>query len=261
VIKTEDLTNIQQDTSSWVRDPDTGRPIPPTQQPGYYPGYSTMSQRPYWDATTRALVEDRVYNIPPIRFFNEEEVLTITAVMDRVIPQDDRTPDRRIKVVNYLDERLYNNQTDGYRFEDMPDDREAYRLGIEAIDQTSREIHGVPFVDLDALKQDFLLKSIHDGKKLGAHEIWDKMSIKRFWHMLVQDAVHMYYAHPWAWDEIGYGGPAYPRAYMRLENGQPEPWEVEEERYEWAAPANSISDVWEPDTGHEGSTGGQGGTH
>ena len=47
------------------------------------------------------------------------------------------------------------------------------------------------------------------------------------------DALEGYYAHPWAWDEIGFGGPAYPRAYTRLERGEPEPWEVEERRYEW----------------------------
>ena len=25
-----------------------------------------------------------------------------------------------------------------------------------------------------------------------------------------------FYSHPWAWNEIGYGGPAYPEGYMRL---------------------------------------------
>ena len=24
-----------------------------------------------------------------------------------------------------------------------------------------------------------------------------------------------FYSHPWAWNEIGFGGPAYPRGYMR----------------------------------------------
>ena len=38
--------------------------------------------------------------------------------------------------------------------------------------------------------------------------------------LLVQDCVTAYYSHPWAWDEIGFGGPAYPRAYMRLEAGR-----------------------------------------
>ena len=54
-----------------------------------------------------------------------------------------------------------------------------------------------------------------------AHDIWKQMDVKRFWLLLVQDVVGAYYAHPYAWDEIGFGGPAYPRGYMRLENSEP----------------------------------------
>ena len=229
-------------------------------QPGYYPGYSTLSQRAYWDAATRAEIENRVYNIPPIRFFSEDELPIITAVCERIIPQDDRQPDRRISVVNYIDERLFKNEINGYRYEDMPPDREAHRLGLQAIDQTARALHGSEFADLRALEQDLILKSIHDGEKLAAHEIWARMSIDRYWQLLVGDCVTAYYSHPWAWDEIGYGGPAYPRAYMRIEGGMPEPWEVDEQRYEWTAPSDSVSDVYEP-AGAEGSHQGQAGTH
>ena len=28
-----------------------------------------------------------------------------------------------------------------------------------------------------------------------------------------------FYSHPWAWNEIGFGGPAYPRGYARLGPG------------------------------------------
>ena len=66
------------------------------------------------------------------------------------------------------------------------------------------------------------------------------MPVERYWALLVQDCVEAYYAHPWAWDEIGFGGPAYPRGYMRLEQGEPEPWEVEEQRYEWEAPPDAF---------------------
>jgi hypothetical protein len=82
--------------------------------------------------------------------------------------------------------------------------------------------------------------------------------------LLLQDAIEGYYAHPFAWDEIGFGGPAYPRGYMRLENGRPEPWEVEEQRYEWEAPPTSLSDTYKQiggEGGHRGQTPGQEGTH
>lgn len=250
-----------ESTDNWVRDPRTGNPIPPRQQPGYYPNYHTLSQRKYWDAATRQVVEDRVYNVPKIRFFNEIELLTMTAVADRIMPQDDRLPEFRIPIVNYIDDRLFENRIDGYRFENMPPDRDAYRLGLQAIDDMAREVYSKPFVDLQPMQQDHLLKAIHAGKPAADHQIWKKMSVERFWHLLVQDCVAEYYAHPWAWDEIGYGGPAYPRAYTRLENGQPEPWEEDEERYEWEGPPNSLSDQFEllPTDTH--SVSGQGGTH
>jgi hypothetical protein len=85
------------------------------------------------------------------------------------------------------------------------------------------------------------LKSIHDGKPEPPHPVWKQMPAHRFWAMLMEDCVTAYYAHPWAWDEIGFGGPAYPRGYMRLENGLPEPWEKDEKRYEWNAPVDSVS--------------------
>lgn len=254
------MIEAETGAESWVRDPKTGREMPPKQHPGYYPGYDLMSQKAFWDAATRQVVEDRLYNVPKIRFFTEEELLTITAVCARIIPQEDRMAERRIPISPFIDERLYENKIDGYRFADMPSDRDAYRLGIRVIDETARAIHRQPFVDLDPLKQDFILKSIHDGKKLAAHDVWEKMSINRFWHLLVQDCVSVYYAHPWAWEEIGFGGPAYPRAYTRLENGLPEPWEVDEQPYGWEAPANSISDAYEPSPG-AGSVSGQGASH
>ena len=29
-----------------------------------------------------------------------------------------------------------------------------------------------------------------------------------------------FYSHPWAWNEIGFGGPAYPRGYSRFGSPQ-----------------------------------------
>jgi hypothetical protein len=220
-----------------------------------------MSQKAYWDAATRQVVEDRIYHVPPIRFFTPDEFPTIDAVVNRIMPQDDRRPEVKIPVLNYIDERLFEDKIEGYRFADMPPDRDAYRLGIQAIDQTALKMGGKLFGGLDPIKQDEVLKTIHDGKEVAAHAIWRKMSIHRFWHLLVQDCVGAYYSHPWAWDEIGYGGPAYPRAYTRLEGGLPEPWEVDEQPYEWLAPVDSLSDIYEPLGAGPVSVAGQGGTH
>lgn len=243
-------------------DSKTGRPIQPSDHPGYYPGFSTLGQKNFWDEATRNVVLDRVNNVPPIRFFTPDEAILMQAVCDRLLPQDDRDDEHKIPVVNYIDNRLYSRRIDGYRFEDMPPDHEAHRLGLQAIQIIAQHLYGTSFTELDQTQQDTILKSIHDAKPPAADDIWQKMSVKHFWMLILQDVLDAYYAHPYAWDEVGFGGPAYPRGYMRLENGQPEPWEVNEQRYEWEAPAGSLSDAYEPlGQTHATQPSGQEGTH
>lgn len=231
-------------------------------QPGYYPGYRTLSQQKFWDAKTREVVLDRVHHVPPVRFFNPEERALMEAICRHIVPQDDRGESLRIPILPQIDKRLFDDSHDGYRFEDMPPDREAYRLGIQAIEEMSRHLHGRGFTELGEREQDELLESIHDGHPAAALEIWKRMPVERFWMLLLQDCVDAYYSHPYAWDEIGFGGPAYPRAYMRLERGEAEPWEVEERRYEWKAPEDSVSDKFTLMGGKEEHRGGpEGGTH
>lgn len=246
------------------RDPATGAPRPALVQPGYYRGFSTLEQQDFWDAATREVVLARVRDVPPIRFFSVDEARLLEAMVAHILPQDDRVPARRIPIVPRIDDRLHKGLTRGYRFATMPPDGEAYRLGFAAIEQMARHAQGYAFEALAWTEQEALLKSIHDAAPAsGAAAIWQRMPIHRYWALVVQDCVEAYYAHPWAWDEIGFGGPAYPRAYMRLERGEPEPWEVEEQRYAWEAPPGAASDPIGPDIAAHADDppAGQGGTH
>ena len=237
---------LLEETQRLPIDARTGEPLTPRAQPGYYPGYSTLSQQAFWDEATRRVVLERVEHVPPIRFFTAKEAQLMLAVCNRLLPQDDRDDAHKIPVLNYIDDRLYNRRIDGYQFADMPPDHEAHRLGLQAIDLIAKHLYNRSFVELGPHDQDSVLQTIHDEKPPAAQEIWQKMPIKRFWMLLMQDMVDAYYSHPYAWDEIGFGGPAYPRGYMRLEGGQPEPWEVDEQRYEWRAPSSALSDVYRP---------------
>lgn len=246
-------------------DEHTLQPLEPKAQPGYYPGFSTLAQQKFWDAATREVVRKRVEETPALRFFNDEDARRMQVICDHLLPQDDRDAAHRIPVLPYIDERLFLGKTPGYRFESMPPDGEAYRLGLRAIEQMAQANYERDFLQLTWRQQEDLLKSIHDAKPLpGAEEIWKQMPLHRYFALVLQDCVEMYYAHPWAWDEIGFGGPAYPRAYTRLERGEPEPWEVEEERYDWVArPEVWVSDPEEEEIAAHKShpPAGQGGTH
>lgn len=244
-----------------ILDPSTRLPLDQKPTPGYYPGFRALDQQKFWDSATRELILKRVADTPPIRFFTPTEAATMAAVVDRVLPQDDRSDATRIPILPGMDERLYLNRIEGYRYEDMPSDQESYRIACRAIEGMAQQIHSRSFHQLKTLQQEEILQSLHDNKPLGDESLWQGLNLKRFWSMLVTDCCAVYYAHPNAWDEIGFGGPAYPRGYMRLENGEAEPWEVAEQRYEWLAPEDTLSDLPQDAGDQESSHHGQAGTH
>ncbi|MGH9487304.1 MAG: gluconate 2-dehydrogenase subunit 3 family protein [Terriglobales bacterium] len=215
-------------------------------QIGYYPGYSTLAQQAFWDEATRKVVLKRLEPPPALRFFGPAEAERMEAVCQRILPQEDRPEDRRIAIVAGIDRRLAEGRGNGYRYADMPPDGEAHRMGLRAIEEISQCLLGREFVRLGGRERDEVLFTLHDGAPPAAHAIFARMGVRHYWLMLVNDVVSEYYAHPWAWDEIGFGGPAYPRGYMRLERGEPEPWERREQRYAWSAPADSLSGEFRP---------------
>jgi len=224
--------------------------------PGYYPGFHTLDQKKFWDAATRKVVLDRVHDVPEIRFFTPEQARLMEAVCARILPQDDRGEAHKIPIVPWIDERLFADRHDGYRFEDMPPDREAYQSGLRGIEEIARHLYGRGFCDVEGGEQDRILETLHAARPPAALEVWRQMPVHRFWMLLLQDCVTVYYSHPWAWDEIGFGGPAYPRAYMRLERGEPEPWEKDEKRHEWSAPGSALSERFTHVTGTAEHRGG-----
>ena len=227
-----------------------------------FPGYDVLAKRhtPSWNEATRRVIDARLSVHPGPRFFNETEWQTLTAVCARIVPQPkDRPP---VPLPAYVDAKLLADKQDGYRFEGVLPQREAWRAGLEALDASSTERHARRFHALAPAEQDGILKACQAGELAGP--LWRGMPSKLFFaKRVIKDIVGAYYAHPTAWNEMGFGGPAYPRGYMRLEEGEAEPWEVDEQRYEWVAPSDTLSDKEEAHGSGQShqSHHGQAGTH
>jgi len=57
---------------------------------------------------------------------------------------------------------------------------------------------------------------------------WGDMPVQCFFsELLLKDVLEIYYSHPAAWSEIGFGGPASPRGYVRTGFDERDPWEAE----------------------------------
>lgn len=195
-----------------------------------FPSYDVLDKwsSPSWNDQTRRVVASRLRDIPPRRFFSEQEWSTAVAIAERIIPQPDRG-EECVPIVPFIDEGLFENRGKGYRYADMPPAPEAWRGGLAAIDDESRIRFEALFGDLSPDERDAVLRFVQSGEVKSP--LWNELPPKRFFtNILLDDIVGIYYAHPSAWSEIGFGGPASPRGYVRLGVNQRDSWEAEEER-------------------------------
>ncbi|HEX7969873.1 MAG TPA: gluconate 2-dehydrogenase subunit 3 family protein [Stellaceae bacterium] len=192
-----------------------------------YPGYNVLAKRhtPSWNEQTRRVIDARLALPREPRFLSDEEFATLAAISARLVPQPaDRPP---IPVAALVDHKLHIDAADGYRQAALPPLREAWRRGLRALDREARDTHDRPFHRLDAPKQDALLRQAQQGRLRGP--AWEGMPCDLFFsHRMLRDIVLAYYAHPTSWNEIGFGGPASPRGYVRMGFNRRDPWEAAE---------------------------------
>jgi Gluconate 2-dehydrogenase subunit 3 len=192
-----------------------------------YPGYNVLAKRhtPSWNEQTRRVIDQRLALPREPRFLAEAEWRTLEAVCDRIVPQPKTRPP--VPTAAMVDTKLFENHGDGYRDYRLPPPREAWQRGLKAIDMEARRRHSVRFEMLDTAEQDALLGAMQNGLLSGP--AWESMDCALFFaKCLLRDIVTSYYAHPTAWNEIGFGGPASPRGYVRMNFDRRDPWEAAE---------------------------------
>jgi len=193
---------------------------------GRYPDYDVLAEADHWDGVTRRLILDRVHNVPQIRFFDEAEARTIDAFCDQITAQDS---DPKIPVLAYLDEKLYENHGAGYQYFDLPSDQEVWRTVARGLDEEARKQGRDSFAFLTEHEQNELCHRFAKGELYGG--AWATFNVSRAFKVCVRDICEQFYSHPWSWNEIGFGGPAYPRGYAAFGSpllGEEEHWEAKE---------------------------------
>ena len=194
---------------------------------GRYPGYDVLAKRntPSWNEKTREVVDARVAVEPASRFFKPEDWRTLEAMCDRVMPQPSGRP--RVPIAALVDRQMLKGKTKGYRLADMPQPAEAWTRALAALEEVAVRDHARSFAVLTASDQDAILQQMQDGEFRA--EALQGMPAKTFWTAHVNhDLIGSYYSHPEAWSEMGWGGPASPRGYVRLDLDKRDPWEPEE---------------------------------
>jgi hypothetical protein len=194
-----------------------------------YPGYDVLSKRNSvsWNDQTREVIDARLgLNGELHQFCDETEWKALRAICDQIIPQPaDRAA--KVPIAAMIDQKLHGGKDDGYRDARLPDQDKAWRLGLAAIDAEAMAACEKPFGELSHDQQRWLLGKIQRGQVTTV--AWQDMSPALFFKKrLLHDIVSAYYAHPASWNEIGFGGPASPRGYVRMNFDRRDPWEASE---------------------------------
>ena len=122
-------------------------------------------------------------------------------------------------VVEMMDKRLMARETDGWHYADMLEDGDAWRQSLAALDEEATEQHGKQFAQLTLESQAALVQAVQDADQ------WRGFTAKHLWSLWTRYVCTAFYSHPWAWNEMGFGGPAYPRGYKNLGLDRRERWE------------------------------------
>ena len=194
-----------------------------------YDGYKVLSKwnSPSFDEATREVLTRRLAAPTEPRFFSDEAWRLVEAIAARILPQPERA--EPIPLAALIDAFFADGRGQGFREETMPPLHAAWRIGLAGIDAEARRRFQRGFAALAPDAQDETLRAVQAGEVDPA--AWQGMDPKTFFReSLLKIMAGLYYAHPTAWSEIGFGGPASPRGYVRLGFDERDPWEAKERR-------------------------------
>ncbi|WP_018618586.1 gluconate 2-dehydrogenase subunit 3 family protein [Spirosoma luteum] len=176
------------------------------------------------EVTRQALTERLETSYRKPDFFSETAFGLLKAICRRLVPQDENQP--HIDIAGGIDERLVQNKSDGWRYDTMPADGEAYKLGLAGVEETASLLFEASFQSLSEEQQDEVLQQIQQEDAPG--ETWKKLPANRFFEELLAEATTNYYSHPLAQEAIGYVGMADVPGWQRIGLNQLEDREPKE---------------------------------
>ncbi|MDB5239847.1 MAG: hypothetical protein JWP57_472 [Spirosoma sp.] len=164
------------------------------------------------DVTRQVLTERLSAPSRQPEFFSAAEYSLLETVCHRLIPQDDGL--QIIEIWGSIDDRLAENKSNGWRYDTMPTDHEAYRRGLAGLEESAQGLFQQPFQRLSSDQQDHILSLVQTGDAPG--DTWKTMPSERFFEEMLAEAVENYYSHPLVQEMIGYVGMADQPAWNRL---------------------------------------------
>ena len=138
--------------------PKPQRAITPQHQ-GRFPGFDVLDQVPHWDDVTAGVVLARLALPNMLSFFTPHEVGVAAPLLDLLLAQDGEP---RVPVLPLIDTRLSIGETDGWHYDDLPEDGQAWRDTLAHLDADAHDRHGAGYAALEQTRQARLLQDVQD---------------------------------------------------------------------------------------------------
>ena len=143
----------------------------------------------------------------------------LTVLCSRLRPRTFRPTGVELAV--RIDALLASGRGDGWRYDALPDDREAYEVGLKAIAAEAECAYGERLETLNGESVDALIRALQQGT---TRTEWPFPAI-RFLEDLLAEVTGLAYAQPCAQAAIGYIGYADARGWKRVGPNEREEWE------------------------------------
>ncbi|WP_019995300.1 gluconate 2-dehydrogenase subunit 3 family protein [Aureimonas ureilytica] len=139
------------------------------------------------------------------RSMSSVQIEALRAMLARVLPAaGDYGMDLALRLDRMMDEQDGN----GWRYEALPTDPEAYKAGLDTLDAIAQASNGRRFADLSGEEQDSLLDAIQTTQVVAPTVAapFDAEQMALWFEEVRSDAVRHYVAHPAIMARIGYSG-------------------------------------------------------
>ena len=172
---------------------------------------------------TRAVLLERLgaaLKPPPAggRCVGPDEFATLVAACARLLPPG--SPIAAEAVAAAIDDRLGRGEGPGWRYDSLPPEPEAYRLGLRALDADALARHAEAFTALPAAEQDALLHAF-----AGPGVPLRGIDRRRWFEMLLVDVTEAHVAQPAAQVAMGSFAFADAAGWRAIGLGEREAWE------------------------------------
>jgi gluconate 2-dehydrogenase gamma chain len=119
------------------------------------------------------------------RFFTDQEAELVGLISEQIIPADQDPGALDAGVTNFIDRQLVGPYVRH---------QEAYRAGLRGTEETSQEMYGRSFEELDWESQTEVLRALESGKAPG--KTWEESSSASFFSLLRDHTMQGFYGSP-----------------------------------------------------------------